>query len=177
MSSFFKRTTTVRLHILLLICSIGFSAKAELPFGYVPSANKGISEFEHLQPDNGFAEGIQIVIREFVVSDSPDSIVYHLTPTLTVVTKPLGTVKNNANVTFYAGSILLYTVTVTQTSPVSVCSYNLLLGSVKIEQGMQLTLQIPSSLQPGSIFLQATYSDLNVPQTTINAMVATWSMN
>ncbi len=99
-----------------------------------------------------------------------------LTPTLSVVTKPLGVAKNSANVTFYDGSILIYTVTVTQTSPVSVCSFDLIIGAITIEKGMQITIQIPSSLQPGSIFLQATYSDLNIPPTTISAMVATWSL-
>lgn len=155
---FFKEVLWIRTGILLLFFSTVFYAEA------APQRLKS----EH--------RAHVVSSKQLVFAANPDSIVYQLTPTLTVVTKPLGTAKNNASVTFYSGSIVLYTVTVTQASPVSVCPFNLALGSAEIEQGMQLTLQIPSSLQPGSIFLQATFSDLNVPSTTIRAMVATWNL-
>lgn len=161
----FKCVFRIRTSILLLICSISFSSEAELQAQYVQKNDLKKEKSVHTR-----------AWKQVVTASNSDSIVYQLTPTLTVVTKPLGTAKNNASVTFYTGSLLLYTVTVTQASPVSVCSFNLILGTVKIEQGMQLTLQIPSSLQPGSIFLQATFSDLNVPSTTVSTMVATWNL-
>lgn len=105
-----------------------------------------------------------------------DSVVYPLTPVLTVVTKPIGTAKNNASVTIYSGSVLIYTVTLTQAAPFVTYNSDIILGEVKIEKGMQLTLQIPSTLQPGSILMQATFSSLNIPPTPINALVATWNL-
>jgi len=156
MFDFFGRISA-KAGLILLISIINTSSWAGLSCDQIPSSS----------PEK--------FLKLITVSDS-DSLVYQLTPTLTVVTKPLGTAKNSASVTFYNGSLLLYTVTVTQTAPVIVCPYNLVLGTLQIEQGMQLTLQIPSSLQPGSIFLQATFSDLNIPSTTFSATVATWNL-
>lgn len=171
MSGFFERMPWIRTCLLLLVCNIGFSAEAAFPFRYTQAnnPNEELTGLQHIQRQNIRKKSVP------VISDS-DSIVYQLTPTLTVVTKPLGTAKNSAIVTFYSGSILLYTLTITQTAPVSVSNSDLILGSVKIDQGMQLTLQIPSSLQPGSVFLQATFSDLNIPPTKISAMIATWKL-
>lgn len=109
-------------------------------------------------------------------SPPADSIIYMLTPVLSVVIKPIGTAKNNASVTIYSGSVMVYTVTLTQASPFVTSQADIILGDVKIIQGMQLTLQIPSSLQQGSIQMKATYSSLNIPPTSINALVAFWNL-
>lgn len=105
-----------------------------------------------------------------------DSIVFPLTALINVVTRPSGMAKNNARVTIYSGSELVYTVTLTQASPFFNLDSALILGEVKIEQGMQLTLRIPSRLQAGSILMKATFSSVTIPPTDINAMIATWKL-
>ena len=107
---------------------------------------------------------------------SIDSIVFPLTALINVVTRPLGVAKNNARVTIYSGSMLVYTVTLTQASPFFNLDTVLILGEVKIAQGMQLTLRIPSRLQAGSILMKATFSSITIPPTDINAMIATWKL-
>lgn len=180
MPGFFERIRLIRAQLLLLICIISYSSLGESSNRYVPVICQqeepliSVRQAEPVRlqgktvPSNGS--------RPDTTVSSPDSLVFQLTPTLTVVTKPLGTAKNNASVTFYNGSLLLYTITVTQTAPIAVCSSDLILGTAKIDKGMQLTLQIPGSLQPGSVFLQATFSDLNIPPTNISSMIATWNL-
>ncbi len=180
MSGLFERRPLIRTQLLLLICIISYSSLGESQNGYVPvicqqeEAPIPVKQAEparlpdEKKPNTGS--------RPVTPVSKPDSLVFALTPTLTVVTKPLGTAKNNASVTFYNGPFLLYTITVTQTAPIAVCSSDLILGTAKIDKGMQLTLQIPGSLQPGSVFLQATFSDLNVPPTNISSMIATWNL-
>jgi len=104
-----------------------------------------------------------------------DSIVYQLTPTTTVVTKPIGTAKNSTSITIYSGSVVIYTASLTQAAPFITYDSDVILGDLKINSGMQFTLQIPSTIQLGSIIMNATYSSLNIPSTTINAVVATWN--
>ena len=179
MSGFFKRIPVIRTQLLLLICITSFSSHGESPNRYVQVISRqeqqiGVQNAEPVRvPDKKITN---TAVRPVTPASRPDSLVFQLTPTLTVVTKPLGTAKNNASVTFYNGSLLLYTITVTQTAPIAVCSSDLILGTAKIDKGMQLTLQIPGSLQPGSVFLQATFSDLNVPPTEISSMIATWNL-
>jgi hypothetical protein len=105
-----------------------------------------------------------------------DSVVYPLTPILRVVTKPKGIFRNSASVTIYSGSMLLYTVLLTQASPFVTNVSDIILGEVKIDSGMQLTLRIPSYDEPGSIQLKATYQSIDIPPTPINAMIATWNL-
>lgn len=178
MLSFFKRVPLIRTQLLLLICIVSFSSQAELPNTYVQLfyLQEHLIGVKHTEPVRLPDEKVPTARSRSATVSGSDSLVFQLDPTLTVVTKPLGTAKNNASVTFYNGSLLLYTITVTQTAPTAVCPFELILGTVKIEKGMQITLQIPSSLQPGSVFLQATFSDLNVPPTQISSMVATWNL-
>ncbi len=180
MQGFFERIPLIRTQLLLLICIISYSSRGESPDSYVPAICQqevALIRFKETEPVRLPDKTIPVNgSRPVTLVASPDSLVFQLTPALTVVTKPLGTAKNNASVTFYNGSLLLYTITITQTAPIAVCSSDLILGTAKIDKGMQLTLQIPSSLQPGSVFLQATFSDLNVPPTNISSMIATWNL-
>ncbi|MFT6502967.1 MAG: hypothetical protein ACJASQ_003099 [Crocinitomicaceae bacterium] len=105
-----------------------------------------------------------------------DTIVYQLSATLSVVTIPIGDAKNNASVFIYDGSMLLYTTTLTQAAPFLKYDSEIILGSSKIEKGMELTLQIPSSLQYGTLTMNAIFSTLNVPATAINSLVASWKL-
>lgn len=113
-------------------------------------------------------------ISDAAATHAADSVVYQLTPTVIVVTKPLGTARNNASVTIYSGPLLMYAVTLTQTAPFVTCTTELALGDFTISEGMQFTLQIPGTLQQGSIRMKATFSTPTIPSTSINAFVATW---
>ncbi len=103
-----------------------------------------------------------------------DSIVYQLSPVITVVTKPLGPARNSAIVAIYNGVVLVYKAILSQAVPYVEVSTAIVLGFMRIEPGMQLKLQIPSSIQLGGVQMQATFSSNNIPPTPFNAFIATW---
>jgi len=84
---------------------------------------------------------------------------------------------NTAQVGFYNGSILVYILTLIQQAPYATIPLNLQIGSFKIIAG-SLTLQIPSNIQGGTVTLNCTYTDLNIPTPQpMNAVVASWNLN
>ena len=82
-----------------------------------------------------------------------------------------------AQVSFYNGPMLVYSLTLIQQAPMASLPANLAVGTFIIQSGT-LTLQIPSSIQAGTVTLNCTYTDLNVtkPQ-QLNSVVATWNLN
>lgn len=90
------------------------------------------------------------------------------------------TIVNNyytAQVSFYNGPTLVYTVVLIQQAPYATLPSNLQIGSFVIESG-SLTMQIPSNIQPGTVTLNCMYTDLNVTQPqAMNAVIATWNLN
>lgn len=82
-----------------------------------------------------------------------------------------------AQVYFYSGPTKVYALTLIQAAPVQQLPSNLKIGSFVIISGT-LTLQLPSSIQSGTVTLNCTYTDQNVttPQ-PLNAVIATWNLN
>jgi len=82
-----------------------------------------------------------------------------------------------AQVAFYNGPTLVYSLTLIQQAPYATIPANLEVGTFKIISGT-LTLQIPSNIQPGTVTLDCKYTDLNIPNPQpLNAVVATWNLN
>ena len=101
---------------------------------------------------------------------------YNLDATATVQT----TIVSNyytAQVAFYSGPTLVYSLTLIQQAPTATLPANLQVGDFVIVSGT-VKMQIPSSIQSGTVTLNCTYTDLNVttPQ-PLNAVVATWNLN
>lgn len=101
---------------------------------------------------------------------------YYLDATATVQT----TIVSNyytAQVAFFDGPNLVYSLTLIQQAPFASLPSNLLIGDLKIISGT-LNMQIPSSFQSGTITLNCMYTDMNVttPQ-PLNAIIATWNLN
>ncbi len=82
-----------------------------------------------------------------------------------------------AQVAFFDGAIIVYMLTLIQQAPFASLPSNLQIGDFKIISGT-LSMQIPSSIQSGTITLNCMYTDLNVttPQ-PLNSMIATWNLN
>lgn len=82
-----------------------------------------------------------------------------------------------AQVAFYDGPTLIYSLTLIQQAPTATLPANLKIGDFVIVSGT-VQLQIPSSIQSGTVTLNCMYTDLNVtkPQ-PLNAVVATWNLN
>lgn len=101
---------------------------------------------------------------------------YYLNATATVQVTIVSNY-STAQVGFYNGSMLVYMVTLIQQAPKATLPSNLTIGTFVIQSGT-LTLQIPSSIQSGSVTLNCMYTDQNVksPQ-SLNAVIATWSLN
>jgi hypothetical protein len=82
-----------------------------------------------------------------------------------------------AQVAFYNGAILVYSLTLLQQAPYATIPADLVVGTFKIISGT-LTMQIPSAIQAGTVTLNCTFTDLNVPNPQpLNAVVATWNLN
>lgn len=105
-----------------------------------------------------------------------DSLVYQLTPVISILVIPEGEAKNSAKIAIYEGSLLAYSVVLTQTAPTVTLNSAIIIGDTKIESGMQLILQIPTKLQSGSIRLNTVFSSSIIPPTHFNALVATWGL-
>lgn len=82
-----------------------------------------------------------------------------------------------AQVAFYNGPTLVYSLTLIQQAPLQTLPANLLIGSFEIHSGT-VQLQLPSPIQTGTVTLNCTYTDLNVttPQ-ALNAIIASWNLN
>ena len=101
---------------------------------------------------------------------------YNLDATATVQT----TIVSNyytAQVAFFNGPTLVYSLTLIQQAPTMTLPANLRIGDFVIVSGT-LYMQIPSSIQSGTITLNCMYTDMNVttPQ-PLNAIIATWNLN
>jgi hypothetical protein len=85
-----------------------------------------------------------------------------------------GANRTDVTVTLLAGSAVMYTVSVTQASPVAVISDSLALGDVHVAAGTRFTMTIPTQLQRGQMFMQALFQSSNIPPTSFAAAIATW---
>lgn len=82
-----------------------------------------------------------------------------------------------ADVSFYNEPVLVYSLTLLQQAPQATLPPNLNLGSMTIISGT-LTMEIPSTNQPGTVTLEGVYTtEADKSQQTINAVIGTWTLN
>lgn len=110
---------------------------------------------------------------------APDELIYaersfFLSPVLKAQTTVRGLTKANVTVDLYAGSVLMYSVSLNQASPVAQIPDELVLGEVRVAAGAKFILTIPTELQQGQLLMQAQYQSRNTPPTSISADIATW---
>jgi hypothetical protein len=105
-------------------------------------------------------------------SAGPLSFTFPLTPDLSLVTTVYGKALSIADVTVVTGSVVLDDVTLDPQSPVGQFLFPIEVPGVSIDQG-QLTLTAPSSINPGSVFVQATLT-ANGQAVPFSAQIASW---
>ncbi|MBB4003110.1 hypothetical protein [Aurantimonas endophytica] len=87
-----------------------------------------------------------------------------------------GAAANIVQFQFVSGSTPIATLTATQFSPQQAFPSKIQGGDVSIDSGAKITLTIPTTLQPGMLFLQATITTATTPPTQIAASMAEWSL-
>ncbi|HEX8127532.1 MAG TPA: hypothetical protein VF527_00295 [Pyrinomonadaceae bacterium] len=110
---------------------------------------------------------------------APDELIYversfFLSPVLRAQTTVRGLSKSNVTVDLYAGSMLLYSVSMNQVSPVAQIPDELVLGDVRLAAGAKFILTIPTEQQVGQVLMQAQFQSRNTPPTNISADIALW---
>jgi hypothetical protein len=118
------------------------------------------------------------MLDSWVATASPviGDFVAILTSEFSTRTTVRGPAANLAEFQFYQGTTPIAQAEVTQFAPVQVFPDAIVSGGVRIEPGAQITLSIPSTITPGWLFLQATFSSTTTPPTRISSSVANWSL-
>lgn len=93
---------------------------------------------------------------------------------LTAQTVVRGSNRTNVTVTLMSGSLVLYSLTVTQASPVAQIPDSLVLGDVIVAPGAKFTMTIPTAMQSGQMFMQAVFQSRTIPPTPFAADIAIW---
>jgi hypothetical protein len=87
-----------------------------------------------------------------------------------------GIAANFAEFQFYSGSTPVAGTDATQFAPIQIFPNQIMAGDTTIQPGAQITLFIPTTVSPGSLFLQATFFSSTTPPTQISANVAEWPL-
>jgi hypothetical protein len=106
-------------------------------------------------------------------SAGPLSFTFPLTPDLSLVTTVYGKALSVADVTVVTGTVVLDVVTLDPQSAVGTFLFPIEVDGVSIDQGGQVVLTAPSSLNPGSVFVQATLT-ANGRMIPFSAQIASW---
>lgn len=97
-----------------------------------------------------------------------------LTSELSTLTTVRGAAANIAEFAFYSGPTLMKQAEATQFAPLQIFPDAIELGDVKILPAAQFTLFIPTGLNTGWLWLQATFSSSTTPPTQVSSSVANW---
>jgi hypothetical protein len=81
-----------------------------------------------------------------------------------------------ASVAILDGSLTVWTATLTQPAPDAETTYDLILGSIKIDSGAGFHMTIPTAIQNGSVMFEATIEQQGT-KTPISAQVASWPLS
>jgi hypothetical protein len=116
---------------------------------------------------------------EELSTTAPITILYHLNTELVVETTVIGEARNIVTVALKHGSTTLWSVTMTETSPVAKTTFPIRIGSLEIQKGATFEMTIPTAGpegQPGQVFMQATIVVHGAEQ-PFSAVVATWPLS
>ena len=111
-------------------------------------------------------------------ANAPITILYHLNTELVVETTIIGEARNIVTVALKHGSTTLWSVTMTETSPIAKTTFAIRIGSLEIEKGATFEMTIPTGGaegQQGQVFMEATIKVHGAEQ-PFSAVVATWTL-
>jgi hypothetical protein len=118
---------------------------------------------------------------EITTWTAPDQLIllqrdYNLSSELRARTIVRNGSRYGADVQFMAADALLFEALLLPPSPVAVTPKDLVIGSLKLNQGARLTLLPPSSLSDGIVSLDCSFSSASILQTDFNAAIASWPL-
>lgn len=118
----------------------------------------------------------EIFSAERAVS-GPLVFTFVLSSTVSITTAVTGDARQNATVAILNGSVTLWSATLTQFEPTATIPFDLIAGTLTIKKGGTFVLQIPTTLQNGTVIANLTIATLNNPQgTPFTATVASWPL-
>jgi hypothetical protein len=110
------------------------------------------------------------------LAGAPYQTSYWLTTDCEVQTTVTGDSRNVATVAIKYGSIVLWSTTLMQTDPTHSVPFDLVAGSTTIKAGASLTLTVPTSQQPGNVFMQGSLVHAGQQPLQFGIFVATWQL-
>lgn len=116
------------------------------------------------------------ILTTEVLASAPLKFSYPITPEVSIDTTVTGDSRQYATVSIVYGSLSLWSGTMTQLAPKIEIPYDIVAGSITIDQGGTFTLTVPTTLQNGSVAasLVITTATSKVP---FNAIVASWPLS
>ncbi|PCF95377.1 hypothetical protein [Vreelandella nigrificans] len=116
------------------------------------------------------------ILTAELMASAPLKFSYPITPEVSIDTTVTGDSRQYATVSIVYGSMQIWSGTMTQTAPKLTIPFNIVAGSITIEEGGTFMLTIPTPLQNGSVVASLTIksSTSTVP---FNAFVATWPLS
>jgi hypothetical protein len=155
----------------------GSSARGELRLRMAPSPQ--LSTVEALILTRKGAARLPTFRGPLATWLAPDDLIYversfDLSPDLRAQTTVRGSAKSNVTVDLYAGSTLIYSVSMNQASPAAQIPEEVILGDVRLAAGAKFFLTIPTLQQTGQVLMQGEFQSRNIPPTKISADIATW---
>ncbi len=103
-------------------------------------------------------------------------IIFPIGPELSIQTTISGSANQNAVVAIIAGSVTLWSVTLTQFVDKGVTPFPVSAGGVTIETGATFDMTIPAANQQGSVFASLTTQTQTAPPVQFGGVVATWGL-
>jgi hypothetical protein len=109
-----------------------------------------------------------------IVQDG-ETMSYDLGTVCSVKTTISGENRDITTIAFYYVNTLMYTITLTPVTPTATIPTDLIIGSLFISKGAKLDMQVPSTLQSGSVMLNCVLKSGDHDPVQFSAQVATWS--
>jgi hypothetical protein len=106
----------------------------------------------------------------------PLSFTFPLTPEVSIVTNVFGDARNAAGVQIMGGSIVLWSASLTQGSPMAAVDQTIKFGTTTIEAGARFALTVPTQFQLGNVRFSGRVASGANPPIDLNVQVASWPL-
>lgn len=118
----------------------------------------------------------EIFSAQFAVT-GPLVFTFVLSATVSITVTVTGDARQYATVAIVNGSVTLWSVTLTQFETTATLPFDVIAGPLTIKKGSGFVLQIPTTLQNGSVVATLTVATPNNPNgTTFSATIASWPL-
>lgn len=108
---------------------------------------------------------------------APLNFDYWLTTDIDVKTTVTGEARNQATVSIYYGSMMVWSTTLLQTDPTHTITIPLIMGSVTIDANATLTLTVPTQAQNGNVLFSGTLVHQGQQPLPFALYVAQWPLS